>query len=104
MKTRLGLMVCWMVLATTKLHSAERPANDDFTNRIALSGSSVIFTGTLVGATREFRAADFYDEIYSTCYTLPCSRSVWWSWTATETSMVILEVLDHHRHNAVSCG
>ncbi len=64
------------------------PANDDFANRTPLTGSSVTFTGTLVGATFEMVEGFF---------NFPgggrnSGGSVWWTWTASETSIMMMTV------------
>jgi hypothetical protein len=61
------------------------PANDDFANRIALTGSSLTFTGTLVGAT--FESAE-----PSGAYAVPGGGSVWWTWTAPTASRVVIQI------------
>jgi len=68
------------------------PPNDDFTNRTVLTGNAVTFAGTLAGASVE---ADEPEGSPSVEYLLfyPVTESVWWSWTAPETTMVNLEIL-----------
>jgi hypothetical protein len=67
------------------------PANDDFANRTVLTGSSITFTGTLVGATTEpaetmaLSGVPLYDP-------WPVGRSVWWTWTAAESSAVVIAI------------
>ena len=56
-----------------------RPANDDFAQRISLTGASLTVTGFCGSATREVDEPDNFD--------LP---SVWWSWTAPQTGPVTL--------------
>lgn len=58
------------------------PSNDEFTNRITLEGSSLTFTGSLVGATR---------QQYEVWHFNP-GKTVWWSWTATELVPVTMMV------------
>ena len=56
MKTQKGLFSFFAALALISANSAfaqSPPANDDFANRTVLTGSSITFTGTLVGATSE---------------------------------------------------
>lgn len=54
------------------------PSNDNFANRIALTGTSISFTGNTYQATVEDSEFVFG------------SHSIWWSWTASETGPVIL--------------
>jgi hypothetical protein len=67
------------------------PPNDNFSNRIVLSGSQLTFSATLAGATVE---SNEYLGGYLTVF--PCTtptQSVWWTWTAPETSLVVLEMI-----------
>src|SRR5205823_5477507 len=72
---------------------ADPPPNDDFANRIALSGNDTVFMGTLDGATTEKDPQGYGIEIWSNCMGYQLG-TVWWSWTATQTSPVIIESLD----------
>jgi thiol-disulfide isomerase/thioredoxin len=54
--------------------SKAQPANDLFANRIVITGTNVVVTGSSVGATRE--AGEPYHA------GLVGGASVWWSWTA----------------------
>lgn len=56
-------------------HSAGiRPVNDDFANRIQLSGTAFVTNGINTGATKENLEPNHGAE--------PGGQSVWWSWTA----------------------
>lgn len=61
------------------------PGNDNFANRGLLVGNHITFSGTTIGATREFgepyNAGDYYGG---------SGRSVWWSWTAPFTGQMLL--------------
>lgn len=61
-------------------------SNDNFANRTVLTGSSITFTGTLVGATLE----TFEDGVPG--YMPTGGGSVWWTWTAPETTRVVIEI------------
>src|SRR5690348_15085888 len=62
---------------------SQTPPNDDFANRIQLSGNDVTFTGSLAGATIEpYEWADCLCWPYA--YFHPVS--VWWSWTPTNST------------------
>ena len=50
------------------------PANNNFANRVSISGANSSATGTNVGATKEVGEADHAGN--------SGGRSVWWSWTA----------------------
>ena len=71
---------------------AAPPPNDNFENRIVLIGNSNSFTGTLAGAT-----TDSYEWI--TYYLGSGPGTVWWSWTATDSSMVTLQVLEISKYS-----
>jgi len=67
----------------------QAPPNDDFTNATVLSGNVVIFSGTLSNAT----FGDF--EGFDSCGSSLGLPSVWWSWTATDSSAVVVDTLEH---------
>ena len=76
------------------------PLNDDFENRIVLAGSSVTFTGTLQNATiqaGEPKAESPPGSFSVWPYGYSGQRqnaSVWWSWAASISGPVTLEVLN----------
>src|SRR6267142_1087615 len=87
-KALLTFCAALMLSAATALFAQSPPANDDFANRIALTGSSFTFTGTLVGATVEpAEGAGFFGF-----YPPPGGGSVWWTWTAPATTRVFIEI------------
>lgn len=57
------------------LDTGIRPANDNFANRIVLSGTSITNTGSSIGATRESTSEPLHTGNIG-------GRSVWWTWTA----------------------
>src|SRR5438552_1669252 len=59
------------------------PANDNFANRIVLSGNSVGTTGTTVAATKEAGEPNHAGN--------PGGHSIWWSWTAPATGDVTID-------------
>jgi hypothetical protein len=65
------------------------PANDNFSNRIAITGSSTNVTGSNVGASFEAVGADFLDGEPEHLVTFG-GKSVWWSWTAPSSGYVTL--------------
>lgn len=75
------------------LHSGAQaaPPNDDYTNRIVLTGDDISFTGTLAGATFETNP---FEVIPPGDFNGGTSQSVWWSWTATDATNVIVEILN----------
>ena len=59
-----------------------RPPNDNFTNRIVLTGPSVVTNGSNVFATREAGEPLHVDKLGDT--------SVWWQWTAPKATNVVV--------------
>jgi hypothetical protein len=62
------------------------PVNDDFANRVPLSGTAVDFTASLVGATKEPGEPDHAGQ--------PGGGSVWWTWTAPESGPATIVASD----------
>jgi hypothetical protein len=86
----------WLLVVFTGLFAASAcfgqtpPPNDNFSNRIVLTGTDVTFTGTLAGATLEdSQEAVAYDNVLNT----PATQSVWWSWTAPVSTVLTLQIL-----------
>jgi len=73
------------VCTTALVCIAAPPSNDDFTNAIVLTGSSITFTGSLAEAT--------WDA--SEPYALSYMNSVWWRWTAPDNTAVTIEVIQN---------
>lgn len=63
-------------------HDAPPPPNDDFEERIALSGSLVVTNGDNTGGSKQVDEP-YHSGIYG-------GRSVWWSWTAPATDTVTI--------------
>ncbi|HEU0011092.1 MAG TPA: immunoglobulin domain-containing protein [Verrucomicrobiae bacterium] len=91
MKTICRMLWSSVLLVAFLERSQAAPPNDNFVDRIVLSGNSIAFDGTLVGATRE-RAGEQgevrppsggWNGFYGT---------VWWSWTAEQSLPVTLTV------------
>jgi hypothetical protein len=74
-----------MLALATATFAQSPPANDDFADRIALTGSPLTFTGTLAGATYEVAEP-------SGAYGATGGGSVWWTWTAPTDSRVVIEI------------
>jgi len=70
----------------------QTPPNDNFTNAIPLYGNSVIFTGTLVNATYEPGESQRVDRFFE-------GGSVWWSWTATNSTRVVISMVPQDTTN-----
>jgi hypothetical protein len=89
MKLILGGVV-FLLVGLSTVSAQTPPPNDNFSNRIVLSGSSLTFSGTLAGATLETNEAlggTLTNYIYP-----ESTGSVWWTWTAPQTALVILEM------------
>jgi len=90
MKTRkriLGFVTALTLATATGALAQTPPPNDDFANRIVLTGSSITFTGTLAGATYEFAESSVPGG-----YMPADGGSVWWFWTAPTVSRVVIEI------------
>src|SRR5580765_3987310 len=90
MKNEFSWGTALFILCRSLVCQAAPPPNDNFADRIALSGNDVVFTGTLAGATFEVDPGSGTAERSCASYV----PTVWWSWTATQRSPVILELLD----------
>src|SRR2546426_8881346 len=92
-------LFCGAVLISSAIVlSASPPANDNFANRVVLTGNSNAFMGTLAQATLET------DEL-GDWSGAPDGGSVWWSWNAEESLPVTLQILDmsiySHAHDHI---
>ncbi len=94
---KLSLLVT-LAAALLQECKGQAPANDDFANRILLTGNAVTFSGDLTGSTiepNEPRHAKYWPVF-------PGTNSVWWTWTATESGPVTLTVLSCTEDSYVS--
>jgi hypothetical protein len=90
-------------LLTSFSHLRAAPANDDWANRFILEGTSILFTGTVSGATIQYSGQNVpeSESIGSDCEWgfrggLPLDRgTVWWEWTAPISATGIVEVIDY---------
>ncbi len=93
------LLVGVLLSGETLSFAQSAPLNDDFENRIILTGSSVTFTGTLQNATIQpgepvgMSGPPTPSWPYG-YYAERQNASVWWSWTASISGPVTIEVLD----------
>src|SRR5882724_8499151 len=83
----LAIIVC---IAAAGTGHCQTPPNDNFADRIVLSGNDINFSGTLDGATRELG-----ETIGLPIIDVFVDRSVWWSWTATDTTAVTLIAMSY---------
>jgi len=87
MNARRGALFAAILLASAALAFCQpTPANDNFAQRIVLTGDSVMATGTVAGATLES------GEPAGACSSYNPGGSVWWTWTATISSAVVIGV------------
>src|SRR5262245_33953557 len=84
-KRRLTSCAALILGAATAALAQSPPPNDAFANRIGLTGSSITFTGTLVGATYEAGDGSVPGVALS-------GGSIWWTWTAPTISRVLIEI------------
>ena len=87
--SRVRLLICLCCLQAACISFGQAPANDNFTNAIALHGSYVVFTSATANTTFE------PGESTTTCgypYASCGKGSVWWSWTATNSSVVVIDL------------
>ena len=97
-----GKLASVLFVAGTALAWAQVPPNDDFTNRTVLVGSSFIITADTAGATWDIWSepsyyplnVSFYENGYPAIDDLWGAPSLWWSWTPTESSTVVIENAD----------
>jgi hypothetical protein len=59
-----------------------RPPNDDFAQRIVLTGTSILTNGSTFDATKEPNEPNHAGE--------PGGKSIWWSWTAPSAGRAII--------------
>jgi hypothetical protein len=86
-----------LALLSATLCCAQPPPNDDFTNRTSVFGSSFTITADTTGAT-----FDYYNEPCYSAYLAPAISydslcgvpSLWWSWTPTQSTTVVIERAD----------
>lgn len=91
MKTIVKLFLLILGFALAESAVAQPPPNDEFTNRIALTGSSVTWAGNSAGATPDWDL----EFTFLLPYDLRSNpnNDIWWSWTAQNSSPVVLEAL-----------
>lgn len=90
-------ILLWAAAATACF--GQPPPNDEFTNRTVLAGSSFTFTADTTGATFDSLnetgyypdSGEFLENGYFQLDDLWGAPSVWWSWTPTESSTVVIE-------------
>jgi hypothetical protein len=87
-KGLLGFFAAIVLLSVNPAFAQAPPNNDDFAHRNPLTGSSITFTGTLVGAT--FEPAETNSSFPGMFYS--SGRSVWWTWTASESTAVVIAI------------
>jgi hypothetical protein len=74
------------------------PPNDNFTNRTTLTGSLIDFSGTLAGATLESTNEANGGFVITNQGYASITQSVWWTWTASVSTFVTLEILNSPSH------
>lgn len=97
-----GHFIGFLVAAVATVCLAQPPPNDDFTNRAVLVGSSFPVTADTTGATFEYLDEPGYYPVTGSFFEnghfyeddLFGAPSIWWSWTPTESSTVVVEVVE----------
>jgi hypothetical protein len=90
MKTQKALFSFYIALllaSATATFAQSPPPNDDFANRIVLTGSAVVFAGSLAGATIE--SGETNGPIHIPFY---ATGTVWWTWTAPVSGTVVISL------------
>jgi hypothetical protein len=72
------------------------PPNDNFTNATVLTGTSIAFTGSLVGATLEGAETNEANLVWA------WAPSVWWAWTAPQSGIVTISLRVNHSWDHIS--
>ena len=88
----LCLLIAGLLVSVAVHAQVTAPPNDNYTNRIVLTGSDISFTGTLAGATLE---GDYitWAEILHPFPGQQLTQSVWWQWTANQTTTAFIQIL-----------
>jgi hypothetical protein len=89
-----ALLVAILFVGAFLSAPAAAPVNDDFENRIVLTGSSQTFTGTLQNATIQTGEPLANNGAYYYEYSRGVIASDWWTWTAGSSEPVTIEVLN----------
>lgn len=71
-----------IALAISLVVSPPAPTNNQFSDRITLTGSTATTTGTNIGATKETSEPDHAQN--------SGGKSVWWTWTATSSGTAVI--------------
>src|SRR3954463_10268587 len=79
-----------VVLASAVGFCQTPPSNDNFANSTPLTGTSITFSGTLVGATFETVETNSTPPFVGTPQS---GGSVWWTWTAPQSSAVVIQLV-----------
>ena len=86
-----GLLLAVMIGAGVPAHAA--PPNDNFTNRITLSGANVTTTGTNINATVEPGEPN-----HGAPWGKTGGKSIWWTWTAPCAGYVTVTDIANFNH------
>jgi hypothetical protein len=90
MKIAAWTLFSWLGLfASLGAFGQTPPPNDDFSNRIVLTGTDVTFAGTLAGATVE----DAEKLLAYQSYVTGATQSVWWTWMAPATTTLTVQIV-----------
>ncbi len=90
---RFSIFVVCLLFCCIQLLGEVPPPNDDYENRIQLTGTSNIFSGTTVGATAQINELNPNQWPYDCGCDPTCT--VWWTWTAPVTAQVSIDLIDY---------
>jgi hypothetical protein len=97
------LAMCAGLFMPLAAFSQTPPPNDNYSNRIVLTGTDITFSGTLAGATvedsQEFNGVFFYGFVFTIQPSLDPNESVWWMWTAPTDTVLTLQILNPSLNN-----
>ncbi len=79
---RRAMLLALLTGACGTIHA--QPANDNFADRIVLTGASIAAAGSSVGATRESGEPGEFDSVERRRFI----NSVWWTWTAPTNGLL----------------
>ncbi len=87
---RITAIAAFLIMAAAAQEVDAQPANDNFTNRITLSGANISIAASNVGATRE-TGEPVHEGISG-------NKSVWWTWTAPSPGYVTITLGGNFTH------
>jgi hypothetical protein len=81
----MAILCLWSCLA----FGQTPPSNDNISNSIVLTGTDVVFNGSLAGATLE----DLQERTFFSYLGITFTQSIWWKWIAPTTTSLTVQIL-----------